>query len=247
LIINTREIQRLIEELKLKDPLSIIMQEIRELFSERYGSFENSIGVFGRYNSTIQTAEGDIDGESLITKLGEAFAKEGFISITGKGIFFKKGKTVTRCEFLQSKVNEKCLSSKESLWDFSRCLAAIPSYALFLLTPERSSSQKEEEEFLKNRFGTSNLSFGALFLAGPEGCELLSDKGGYHECKNTNFKACKKYRCPFICQGRMAAGDMENFIKGEYSVLFVVYSQKALPGIVVGVIKEFKSRSKIID
>lgn len=217
------------------------MGEIRDLFKKQYGSFEESIGIFGKYKSIIQTAEGDIDGLSLIMFLGKKFAENGLISITGEGVFFKDGREVTRCEFLQEEIKKRFLSSEESLTDFSRCLAIIPSSALFLLTAERSSSQKEEEEFLRNRFGTSNLAVGALFLENPKGCDKIAKASDHYLCGNTNFDLCKKYLCPFIYQGNIPAGDMERFVKKEAFKLIIVQSKEALPGIVANIMKRAKN------
>ena len=165
-------------------------------------------------------------------KLGKLFAKEDFIAITGEGIFFKKNKIINKCKILTKKIKREVIDSPEHLWDFSRCLASIPTLALFLLTPERSSSQKEEEEFFKNRFEDNKLCIVALFLQeSPNKCNELIKKEDYYICCNNDFEVCKKNVCPFINQGKIPAGDMENFVKTGFSKLMILKSYKPIPKI----------------
>ena len=117
------------------------MKDIRILFNKKYGPLEKSIGIFGKYGSDINTIEGKISGINLIKKMGYSFAERSFITITGEGIFIKKNNKIKKCEYLTKKVRRWVMSSRESLWDFSRCLASIPLYALFVLTDDRSSSE----------------------------------------------------------------------------------------------------------
>ena len=89
-----------------------IMQDIRRLFKKMYGTLNDSIGIFGGYQMTISTTEGDISGSDLIKKLGVIFAEKGVVAITGLGIFHKKSGEVKQSVFLKR---------KETFWVYELC------------------------------------------------------------------------------------------------------------------------------
>ncbi len=218
------------------------MKDIRELFIKFYGSFDNAIGIYSSYKSTINTIEGDFTGEELIEILGRKFAKNNTIAITGKGIFLKNKSDIIRCKLLTNKIEKLMKTSEENLYDFSRCLAAIPKNTIFLLTPERSSSQKEEEEFLNNRFDENKKSFG--ILCHPEKvskCPELNNKQTHQVCLNKDFNLCRTYTCPFIVDGKINAGDMEKHVKTDFSILLIVKSYKSIFEIVSKQLKYLKT------
>lgn len=237
-----KKIQRKIE-IKRFEFLFTVMLEARELFKKKYGSFDEAIGIFGRYSTTIPIKERNLTGEEIIILLAGLFAKENIVVITGKGIFINEGGEIKKCNLFNEDVNKMVASSQESERDFSRCLASIPPYAVFLLTSDRSTSQREEEEFMRNRFEDNKFCVGFLFSDKEinKKCKKLEKREDYFVCENRDFKSCLFEKCPFVKIGNIPIGELQKFVNTGFFKLVVLKSYKSVPKIM----NEFKNEDNM--
>jgi hypothetical protein len=229
--------------MKRFDFLFKVTSETRELFKKKYGSFDEAIGIFGRYRATILTKErSEFNGGDLIIELANLFAKENIVVITGKGIFTNKEGEIKKCDLFNKDVSEIVSSSHESEKDFSRCLASIPPYAVFLLTSDRSTSQEEEKEFMRNRFEDNKFCVGFLFSKEEinKKCKKLEERKNYFVCENRDYGSCFVKNCPFVI-GKIPVADVQKFVNTGFFKLVILKSYKLVPKIM----EEFKKGSSI--
>lgn len=223
------------------------MQKIKhEIKDEICKYFNCRIGVFGDYKYIYP--DGKV-GEDVIGFAANQLAKDhkGCFVITGKSTYFysnEKGEVVTEKTLnvvLQDAVNDRSITDTQ----YSRILASICNFAIFIITLSRSASMYEEEEFCDNGFDHNILGIGFYIIETDEAekkikCECFDIKDIYN-IPDKPYYLCKKViKSEVKCEGSLhnvKYAPISMFINNKFARLIATKYWESIPHI----FKEFMS------
>lgn len=229
--------QRYNDLLRIKKQREITHQlknEYKKILSDVFGT--KIIGVFGDYKYQY----GEINGDTVIQVIAAKIAEDnlGYLVITGRYHYVIENGKVLKDDSLniefQKAIDAGFIDNKQ----YSRILASVCNYAIFLITMLRSTYQIEEDEFFNSEFTDKIFGVGICIID-------KDDKGAIIDCGCFDIKPIKDavdvYCCTKIvrdyekeCKGffhQRSHALIELYITNSFSELIATEDWKSIPNV----------------